>query len=734
MSRQVVEQTYAEFLGGFSSEYNELSRPEGFIKDSVNFIVTKQGTLEKRPGLLPLSETYLGDIPNVINNESFYQVFLWKLRDHPEIEEIVVMQIRNFVFFFKREGDSIDFSDYLVRSFAFLEHPVQSPYSGHFSFAQSQDNLIICAGNRPPQIVSVNKIPGVFNLSTRSVDIKIRDTSVWRHKNGSNPVSGPGLSQGTLWTDEQITGFETWGNLGAIHRYNLENGGWDRNVTVMPDEDGSSDKQYISKPLSHIRWAYENDKIDDEVQGSRYPAINIPLWFCRHGSGEKAWKIDAFYLWVIPNAAFGNSEPLVGYYIKDFKYWERKATGHQNTLTSEGEFEEAKQTYEIERFPTSTAFYSDRVWYSGAKGYRTTRTPEFLQTDTLDVSTNIYYSQSLRGDMSRAGLCYQAADPTAEDINDLVATDGGVISIPEMGEVVDMAVFGTSLLVFADNGVWAISGMDGNLFQADNMSVMKVSDAVAVSKTGISSEENSLIFLGQDAIYAVQPSEVTGMPQVQDISSERVGKFYERISNRSKRGSYSILDSRAGIFYMIYSDVPNEDITETISLVSEVIYNKALVVNLNTGAYYKYEFPVVGKEGEAEPLCIVGGFYANKDSVTTVEINVVEGENNVVEGSQNVVDMRSLSFVADNNIFLIGLTGGSSAAQAAVNAVELRFDDTESWADFENYPIKAYAEIGFDSLGDILRKSKMVPKIVSHMIRTETSFAEHQPEEVDPPQ
>lgn len=106
----------------------------------------------------------------------------------------------------------------------------------------------------------------------------------------------------------------------------------------------------------------------------------------------------------------------------------------------------------IKERPNSVAFYSGRCWYG--------------------CNSSVYYSQLLT-DKSKAGLCYQEADPTSEDISDLVATDGGVIPIPEASKIVGIIPSSSGLLVFALNGIWFIGGTDGG-FKANDFSVTKV--------------------------------------------------------------------------------------------------------------------------------------------------------------------------------------------------------------------------------------------------------------------
>jgi hypothetical protein len=133
----------------------------------------------------------------------------------------------------------------------------------------------------------------------------------------------------------------------------------------------------------------------------------------------------------------------------------------------------------------------------------------------------VAYSQTVQS-LNDIGKCYQQADPTAEEINDLVATDGGIIPIPNMGEPVELVELVNAVLVVAENGVWAISGgEDGSPFGATSYSVNKVSTYGTLNKQSIVAMNGSVYFWTNDAIVLLTPIDGGGF-QMTRISDDTI--------------------------------------------------------------------------------------------------------------------------------------------------------------------------------------------------------------------
>jgi hypothetical protein len=166
--------------------------------------------------------------------------------------------------------------------------------------------------------------------------------------------------------------------------------------------------------------------------------------------------------------------------------------------------------------PSTISFFAGRVWYGGVNYER--------------FSGRVYFSQIL-DDVTKSGKCYQEQDPCAEHSADLLATDGGVVSVQDIGIMYKMIPSNDGLYIFASNGVWKISGSEGIGFRANDYSVIKVSNIGCISPHSfIEIEGGTIMWWNYNAIYALD----TASGQVANITNDTIKTFYSAIPRNSK--------------------------------------------------------------------------------------------------------------------------------------------------------------------------------------------------------
>lgn len=230
--------------------------------------------------------------------------------------------------------------------------------------------------------------------------------------------------------------------------------------------------------------------------------------------------------------------------------------------------------------PKTGAWFQGRVWYAGVDD---SIQPDGT-TDFYSWASNIYFSQIINGP-SEFGNCYQVNDPTSENLNGILPTDGGVVVIPEAGSIYKLFPIQNGLLVFAANGVWFITGSQGIGFAANDYTITKISSVPSISGTSFVEVLGLPYFWNEDGIYAVTPQQ-GGALSVQSITVGTIDSFYDEIPTSCKklaRGSYNPLDFT---IQWSYRDIEFNNITESYK------FNRILNFNVFNKAFFPYSISI----------------------------------------------------------------------------------------------------------------------------------------------
>lgn len=229
------------------------------------------------------------------------------------------------------------------------------------------------------------------------------------------------------------------------------------------------------------------------------------------------------------------------------------------------------------RFET-TCVWAGRAWYAGV--------------DSGTIGNRLYFSQVFEGP-SRFGLCYQEADPASRHITEMIASDGGVIVIPEMGKAISLVPHKNYLVVFTTNGVWVIFGRDG-IFDATAYGVRKVSEEVLVNANAAAETETGVVYWSTDSISMVMEDPQAGGVVSKSMSDGVLKNFISGYgpSDWPYIRTYSLIGSRRVAF-----SLPREDL---------VVNDKLLWVDLRLGAYYTDTFK---SSNPSLPSSVEGLFY-----------------------------------------------------------------------------------------------------------------------------
>lgn len=392
-----------------------------------------------------------------------------------------------------------------------------------------------------------------------------------------------------------------------------------------------------------------------EAAESEYPALTLPWYTGKNASGDFSvteWK----------KVFAGTSLIANGSYIYDLYDIDRQTA---SGLTGVSNYTETT------RFKTVVS-YAGRVFYGGMSNKNT---------------SNIFFSRLVQQD-NDLGECFQGNDPTSEDLSDLLDTDGGVINIPDAYNIRKLHVLGSQLLVFAENGVWSVKGID-DVFRATGYSINRIGDAgLEYEKSFVAEEGGKPYWWSSSGIHTLTASPEQQTLTVNNISLSTIQGFFDGItaSKRTEvRSAYDSFNKRVGWFF------PKNENTTTGNL------NRILWLDETIPAFYPWEI-ADGASGQyiLEPLFLQGS------ATTTVAFSVVDSSgNNVIDslGNNVVVTRQGREYNSSALMMLVRDASGQVTFGKFTNSEFLDWSATS---------YDSFVEGGYNFMGDLTTKKNVL--------------------------
>ncbi len=346
--------------------------------------------------------------------------------------------------------------------------------------------------------------------------------------------------------------------------------------------------------------------------------------------------------------------------------------------------------------PKVCAFYAGRAWYAGMSN-----------GEKLGW---VLYSQVL-SDIENIGKCYQANDPTSEVMSDVLDDDGGVIQLPEAGEIVSLLPIGKSLFVFASNGVWYIHNGDRG-FVATEYNVSKVSSVGAIGQKTVVLVEESAYYWGSNGIYVVNIDSNTGFATVKNITDTTIKTLYQDIPPLNKLYAEGAYNGSSKIVCWLY----NKDIIESTTT-NRHNNNRLLCLDLNLGPSWYVHDIATGSN-------FIPTFSVSKETDTSTQSIGVVVDGDVVLSDTEVVDAE-LSSVSSRNKefkFVTLLPVAGSYYGATWSDFKTTVEDGTQFRDFATTENQAYVITGFSMGGNGPARTKTTNYITAFMKQTEKGF------------
>lgn len=222
--------------------------------------------------------------------------------------------------------------------------------------------------------------------------------------------------------------------------------------------------------------------------------------------------------------------------------------------------------------PSTGCWFQGRVWYTGVNAQQPAAGDEAFFT----WAENIYFSQVV-STASDFGLCFQTNDPSSENLNDLLPTDGGVITIVGSGTIHKLFPISNGLLVFANNGVWFVTGSQGIGFTANDYTITKISSVKILSNKSFVDVLGLPYFWNEEGIYQVITQQ-NGSLAVEPLTVGTILTFYNTIPLASKKYARGDYDPINYVIQWVYKSELEASVTDRYqfdSILNYNVYNKA---------------------------------------------------------------------------------------------------------------------------------------------------------------
>lgn len=415
-------------------------------------------------------------------------------------------------------------------------------------------------------------------------------------------------------TDSRPTA--TLGTLDVHHLYNLKNQGWSTTDLTAWDT-----AQTTMPSNADVPWSFRDTSNNPDFTNTSLARVYS-----------------------------GNTPAPNGHYVLNLALQDRNSliTGAVNTSTG------------FQR-PSVCAFFAGRVFYAGI--------------NWTGFNSNIYFTQTLEN-TKQYGYCYQVNDPSAQELFDILPTDGGVISIPEAGTIYKMQTIPGGLCIFAANGVWYLTGSTGLGFTATDYALLKVGDISTISDTSFVNVNGYPAWWNSEGIYIIEAPQNNGvLPGIKSLTYTTFKSFYDSIPVSSKRFARGFFDKTDGQVRWIY----RSDSTTNLDATYE--YDRVLNFNFRTNAFYPWTI----SPGSVKVHAVLSSELVTRGIVLN---NVVDSHgNNVVDSLGNQVISFATSG-SDDQQFDKYLVSWPDSGSYKFTFADRRDDAVYAdWGKHENLPV-----------------------------------------------
>lgn len=670
MAAQPSQEDFFSFVGGLNTEGGYFLTPKNSWKEGDNIIPQKDGSIQRRPSV-NFEANYvfssLGLIDSTLDNYAF-STHIWQNVAGDGNKNILVVQFGQYVYFYDASTNTTSTTKYAFEIYL----PDYQAYANTSLIGSSPISCVDCYGKLIITSQDTDPIAILYENDTtfiaKRLDLKIRDFDGIK-----SPVSA----------DQEKTQVE-WENAGFWPEalYNLYNQGW------KDDKIAAYQSANLGKyPANSKQWIYgkdTNDNFDSTVLAkidfgtSEAPKGRVILSAFNQDRAASLLTLDT--RGTAPPSTPISSNVLAVKNVYQNIFFQSIPAIDGLAINTDG-FR-----------PSHCSFYAGRVWYAGVP--------------SGEKLGWILYSQIV-SDISKVENCYQQNDPTSEKISDLLETDGGVIQIPEAGNITGIYPLGKGLVVFATNGVWMISGADAG-FTPLNYTVDKISNNGCFASHSIVKANEYIYYWGISGIYRIKYSPSEGV-SVEPLTDTIIRGYFIDIPNFCKKYAEGKYNDSEKIVYWLYSENETHRYRK----------NKLLCFDTYIGCFYTQTI-----NNSLDPVIVSIGVTKENINVTTVDVIVDNGDLVVDDvGSRVITDVLEESAGVQKIKFATLVTNGGlrKLTFADYSTTRTTFND---WVSYNGTgaDVAAYVITGYNLASSGPTRAKTGNYLTAFMKRTEETF------------
>lgn len=591
------------FVGGLNTEQSNTEELLAFTSDELNCSIYPEGIRGRRFGMNIERD---GSLFQLSKAGSTYSGFFWKNVGKTSTD-FVVYQVDNKLYFY--EASVKPFSNFKLNTFVDLSNyivDINNFYNFPVNFSTGNGKLIVVSKYMKAIIISYNFDKTKFEVE--ELVLKYRDIEGVKDNleideqpiNLSNEHKYNLLNQG--WSIQDIEQFHK-----DKQRYPSNNLQW----FLGKDASGNYNTEKLLKTYFGNTPAPKGHFILDYFNRDRASASGIfkgtertAAYSYASGwvSGRSLYYNPCYSFSIVIPSSGGTSKSLRIKFSKIQRKVAKKAWGnyvgkvlievygltakgswtniYSDTHVFEGPGEYLlnypKNVTKYEQYKAVISFKPGTDWWEAYPGSVIATVGlsiaedgnPFPYTHGLDRVTDITYmsgkyfyltgdtvlfSQTVAEDNTGVENCYQFADPTSEEISDVVPTDGGYVKFQTMGEGLALKTFNRGVLVFGRDVVYGlISPLDGR-FTATEYDTVELSRAGLIGTKTVVSIANSVYYWSPLGIFRIGVNQQSGNTlTAESISQNTIQSFYNNIQQFSKEHCKAAFDYANNRIYWFY--------------------------------------------------------------------------------------------------------------------------------------------------------------------------------------